>query len=76
MTANLPPTVRLNNYFQSIGRVWSISYLEKDNGPAADKRWSTIVKIDGVEMGSHSAARRAVAKEAAAEQALRRLRIS
>jgi len=75
MPSNPPPTVRLNNHFQGIGRVWSISYLEKDNGPTSEERWSITVKIDGKVMGSHSAARQAAAKEAAAQQALNRLGI-
>ncbi|KAH9997797.1 hypothetical protein BJV74DRAFT_826514 [Russula compacta] len=73
MATNLPPTVRLNNYLQSIGRLPSISYLEQDNGPTAENRWTVMVKIDGQIMGTCDAPRRAAAKEAAAVQALKRL---
>jgi len=73
MSADIPFTVRLNNHFQSLGRVKSISYVEEDRGPAIEKRWSITVKIDGVVMGSYNAPRRAVAKEEAAKQALTRL---
>ncbi|KAH9178853.1 hypothetical protein EDB89DRAFT_986710 [Lactarius sanguifluus] len=77
MASPLPPTVRLNNYFQSIGRPSSVSYFERDNGPSAssEKRWSMTVKIDGQEMGQCYGQRKTVAKEAAAELALKRLRI-
>ncbi|KAF8482085.1 hypothetical protein DFH94DRAFT_691702 [Russula ochroleuca] len=73
MADTLPPSVRLNNHFQGLGRLSSISYLERDNGPTAEYRWTMTVKIDGVVMGSCDAPRRAMAKEAAAEQALRNL---
>jgi len=73
MSATLPPTVRLNNHFQALGRLGSISYLETDNGSAAENRWTMAVKIDGEVMGSCDAPRRALAKEAAAEQALTKL---
>jgi len=51
----------------------SISYLEKDNGPTAENRWSVTVKIDGEVMGSCDAPRKSAAKEDAAQQALKRL---
>jgi hypothetical protein len=69
----------------------SISYLERDNGPTAEYRWTMAVKskrsftgfltstikfhasVDGVVMGLCDAPRRAFAKEAAAEQALKGL---
>ncbi|KAF8506841.1 hypothetical protein F5888DRAFT_1798072 [Russula emetica] len=73
MSASLPPTVRLNNHFQALGRLGSISYLETDNGSTAENRWSITVKIDGEVIGSCDAPRRALAKEAAAEQALKKL---
>ncbi|KAH9050519.1 hypothetical protein EDB84DRAFT_380481 [Lactarius hengduanensis] len=77
MASPLAPTVRLNNYLQSIGRLSSVSYLERDNGPSAipEKRWSITVRIDGQEIGPCTGPRKSVAREDAAEQALRRLRI-
>ncbi|KAI9511728.1 hypothetical protein F5148DRAFT_226170 [Russula earlei] len=73
MSTNLAPTVRLHNYFQGIGQTKSISYLEKDNGPTAENRWSVTVKINGEAKGSCDAPRKSAAKEGAAEQALKRL---
>ncbi|KAI0281663.1 hypothetical protein BGY98DRAFT_1125903 [Russula aff. rugulosa BPL654] len=70
---SIAATVRLNNHFQALGRLASISYLETDNGQKAENRWTMTVKIDGEVMGSCDAPRRAVAKEAAAEQALQKL---
>ncbi|KAH9065879.1 hypothetical protein EDB87DRAFT_901805 [Lactarius vividus] len=73
----LAPTVRLNNYLQSIGRLGSVSYTERDNGPSAnpENRWTVTVKIDGQEMATCFGPRKSMTKEAAVEQALRRLGI-
>jgi len=75
MSDNLPATVRLNNHLQSLQQVHSISYADVDSGQASQNRWTVTVKINGEEMGSCSAPRMAMAKEAAAQQALDRLGI-
>jgi hypothetical protein len=83
--------ITIRTDFQAIGRLGSISYVEKDNGTTAQFRWTITVKskktftgsltitikfrasVDGVVMGSCDAPRMALAKEAAAEQALKSL---
>jgi len=70
MTTDLPPTVRLNNHFQGLNRLSSISYQGTDHGPNVPNRWTVTVKIDGQVRGSYSAARMATARETAAQQVL------
>ncbi|KAF8262128.1 hypothetical protein EI94DRAFT_1744303 [Lactarius quietus] len=48
MVSEFPPTVRLNNHFQGLNRLWSISYQEEDHQPAAENRWSVTVQSNGI----------------------------
>ncbi|KAN0135000.1 hypothetical protein V8E53_007374 [Lactarius tabidus] len=75
MAQVLPPSVRLNNYYQNVNQIWAISYVEVDRGLTVQKRWFVTVQIHGEEMGSCSAGRRSKAREAAAQLACIRLGI-
>ncbi|KIY72589.1 hypothetical protein CYLTODRAFT_486235 [Cylindrobasidium torrendii FP15055 ss-10] len=74
----MPPktdgTVGLNNYLQALGRPAALNWLETQAGPEQAPTWTCIAKIDGVEYGRGQGGRKFIARDAASDQALARLR--
>ncbi|EIN14398.1 hypothetical protein PUNSTDRAFT_130031 [Punctularia strigosozonata HHB-11173 SS5] len=64
------PTIMLNNYLQSQGKVDALVWVESKSGTPQSLVWTSSAKIDGQVMGTGSAPTKAAAKEEAARQAL------
>ncbi|KAJ2912490.1 hypothetical protein MD484_g7926, partial [Candolleomyces efflorescens] len=62
-------TVKLNNHLQKIGRATSLSWEES----SVNQVWTCVCKIDGEPRGRGVASHKHVAKDAAAEEALKYL---
>ncbi|PIL31513.1 hypothetical protein GSI_06215 [Ganoderma sinense ZZ0214-1] len=62
--------VALNNYLQNTGRLASLSWEDKSDGPRHGPVWTSYCKINDVVMGTGTGSQKNAARDAAAGQAL------
>ncbi|KAH9486356.1 hypothetical protein JR316_0000420 [Psilocybe cubensis] len=60
-------TSRLNIYLQAHGRLTALSWLESCSGPAHERMWTCVCKINGVPRGEGTAPQKHAAKNIAAD---------
>ncbi|KAF9011040.1 hypothetical protein BDQ17DRAFT_860852 [Cyathus striatus] len=63
----------LNNYLQGTGQLTALSWLETQHGPSHAPTWKCICKINGEPRGTGTSTHKHLAKDIAANEALKYL---
>ncbi|KAI0692968.1 hypothetical protein BC835DRAFT_1416237 [Cytidiella melzeri] len=69
-------TVALNNHLQATDQVAALSWSDSKSGPDHAPVWTSICKLDGVEVGRGTGPLKHAARDAAARQALQTLGVA
>ncbi|KAH8119961.1 hypothetical protein DFH11DRAFT_20752 [Phellopilus nigrolimitatus] len=74
-SVNMAPkySIELNNFLQRRNEAHLINWLERPSGPQNSIMWTLTCKFKGEVVGEGTAAQKVIAKEAACEQALKKL---
>ncbi|KAI0094497.1 hypothetical protein BDY19DRAFT_988333 [Irpex rosettiformis] len=69
-------TVRLNNHLQATDQAHALVWVDTKAGPDHEPIWTSVCKINGVEVGRGTGPLKHVARDVAARQALETLGVA